>query len=208
MELGNATGFDLELEDVGHVGHEKLLAARNQLLGMAAKEPSLVAVRPNGLDDAPQYKLEIDREKASALGVSISNLNTTIQGALGSIYVGQFTRGGRVKDVYVQGEASSRMLPADLAHWYVRNGSGDMAPFDAFLTGSWTLGPQKVEGYNGPTSYEILGAPAPGSAPGRPWDDGAAARAGCRLASAINGPASPTRSSKPARRRSRSPPSH
>ena len=166
MELGNTTGFDMELEDVGQVGHEKLLAARNQLLGMAAKEPGLVGVRPNGLDDAPQYKLEIDREKASALGVSISNLNTTIEGALGSIYVGQLTRGGRVKDVYVQGEASSRMLPSDLAHWYVRNGSGDMAPFDAFLTGSWTLGPQKVEGYNGPTSYEILGAPAPGSSTG------------------------------------------
>ena len=166
MELGNATGFDLELEDRGQLGHEKLLAARNQLLGMAAQDPVLAQVRPNGLEDAPQYKLQIDREKANALGASVSNLNATIQGALGSEYVNQFMRAGRVKQVYVQGEADARMLPSDLSRWYVRNSAGGMVPFDTFLTGTWTVGPQKVEGYNGLTSFEILGAPAPGHSTG------------------------------------------
>ena len=167
LELGNATGFDLELENRGNLSHEQFLAARNQLLGMAAKEPTLAAVRPNSLEDAPQYKLHVDREKASALGVSISSLNATIQAALGSSYVGQFMRDGRVKQVYVQGEADARMLPSDLSHWYVRNTSGGMVPFDAFLDGTWTLGPQKVEGYNGQTSFEIQGAPAPGTSSGQ-----------------------------------------
>jgi multidrug efflux pump len=166
MELGNATGFDLELEDRGQIGHEQLLAARNQLLGMAARDPSLLAVRPNGLEDAPQYHLNVDREKANSLGVSVSDLDATIQGALGSQFVNQFMRDGRVKQVYVQGETDARMLPSDLSRWYVRNSSGDMVPFDAFLSGSWTPGPQKVEGYNDQTSFEILGAPAPGSSTG------------------------------------------
>jgi multidrug efflux pump len=166
LELGNATGFDLELEDRGQLGHEKLLAARNQLLGMAAQDRSLVGVRPNGLEDAPQYHLEIDREKANALGVSVSDLDTTIQGALGSEFVNLFLRNGRTKQVYVQGEADSRMLPTDLSRWYVRNAAGDMVPFDAFLSGSWMLGPQKVETYNELPSFEILGAPAPLSSTG------------------------------------------
>ena len=166
MELGNATGFDLELEDRGNLGHDKLLAARNQLLGMAAQTPTLMAVRPNGLDDAPQYRLDIDREKANALGVSVTDLDTTIQGALASQYVNQFLRDGRVKQVYVQGDAEGRMLPSDLSKWYVRNSAGTMVPFDAFLSGRWTVGPQKVESYNGQTSFEILGAPAPGSSTG------------------------------------------
>jgi multidrug efflux pump len=165
-ELGNATGFDLELEDRGQLGHERLLAARNQLLGMAAQDRSLVGVRPNGLEDAPQYHLEIDREKANALGVSVSDLDTTIQGALGSEFANLFLRNGRTKQVYVQGEADSRMLPTDLSRWYVRNASGDMVPFDAFLRGSWTLGPQKVETYNELPSFEILGAPTPLSSTG------------------------------------------
>jgi multidrug efflux pump len=167
LELGNATGFDLQLEDRANLGHDKLLAARNQLLGMAAKDPLLAGVRPNGLDDAPQYKLDIDREKANALGVDITSLDTTIQGALASEYVGQFMREGRVKQVYVQGEADARMLPSDLGEWYVRNASGGMVPFDAFLSGSWTVGPQKVESYNGLTSMEILGTPAPGVSTGQ-----------------------------------------
>jgi multidrug efflux pump len=165
-ELGNASGFDLILEDRGQLGRDKLIAARNQLLQMAAQDPRLMAVRPNGLDDAPQYKLGINREKAQALGVSISDLNTTLQGAFGSQYVNQFTRKGRVKQVYVQGQADSRMLPSDLGRWYARNTSGNMVPFDAFLTGTWTLGAQKVEGYNGLTSCEILGSPAPGVSTG------------------------------------------
>jgi multidrug efflux pump len=166
FELGNATGFDLELEDRAQLGHQKLLAARNQVLAMAAQTPGLVAVRPNGLEDAPQYRLSIDREKANALGVSISDLDATIQGALGSEFINQFMRNGRVKQVYVQGDSDSRMLPSDLSRWYVRNASGNMVPFDAFMSASWTLGPEKVEGYNGLTSFEILGAPAPGASSG------------------------------------------
>jgi multidrug efflux pump len=166
LELGNATGFDLELEDRGQLGHEKLLAARNQLLGLAAQDHSLFAVRPNGLEDAPQYHLDIDREKANALGVSVSDLDATVQGALGSEFVNQFMLNGRVKQVYVQGETDARMLPSDLSRWYVRNGAGSMVPFDAFLSGSWTLGPQKVEGFNDVPSFEILGQPAPGSSTG------------------------------------------
>jgi multidrug efflux pump len=166
LELGNATGFDLELQDRAQLGHEKLLAARNQLLGMAAQDHSLFAVRPNGLEDAPQFHLDIDREKADALGVSISDLDATVQGALGSQFVNLFTRNGRVKQVYVQGEPDSRMLPSELSRWYVRNGTGDMVPFDAVLTGSWTLGPQKVEGYNEVPSFEIQGQPAPSGSTG------------------------------------------
>jgi multidrug efflux pump len=130
------------------------------------QDQSLVGVRPNGLEDAPQYRLEIDREKANALGVTVSDLDATIQGALGSEFVNQFMRDGRVKQVYVQGETDTRMLPSDLSRWYVRNAAGNMVPFDAFLAGAWTLGPQKVESYNGLTSFEILGAPSPTSSTG------------------------------------------
>ena len=124
LELGNASGFDMELVDRGNLGHEKLLAARNQLLGMAAQDHRVFAVRPNGLEDAPQYQLVIDHQKANAFGVTNADINTFIEGALGSIYVNQFLRAGRVKQVYVQGEASGRMLPEDLAKWYLRNAGG------------------------------------------------------------------------------------
>jgi multidrug efflux pump len=166
LALGNAGGFDVELEDRANLGHEGLLAARNQLLGMAAKDPVFAGVRPNGLEDAPQYELHIDREKADALGVTNADINTTIEGALASEYVDQFTRDGRVKDVYVQGDADARMQPADIGKWYIRNASGTMVPFDSFITGSWTVGPQKVENYNKYTSFEILGNPAPGASSG------------------------------------------
>jgi multidrug efflux pump len=166
-ELGNASGFDLELQDAGNLGHDALYAARNKLISMASKDPLLMAVRANGLNDAPQYQLDIDREKASAYGVSIAAINDTIQGALASDYVDQFMRGGRVKQVYVQGEADARMLPSDLGRWYVNNATGGMVPLSAFMTGHWTTGPQKVEIYNGLTSYEIQGAPAPGVSTGQ-----------------------------------------
>ena len=165
-ELGNATGFDFELVDRGHVGHEKLLAARNQLLAIAGSTPQLVGVRPNGIEDAPQYKLEIDREKADALGVSIADVNTLVEGGFGSQYVNQFLRDGRVKQVYVQGEESSRMLPDQLDQWYLRNASNNMVPFSTFLGGKWQLGTQKVEIYDGQSAFEILGASAPGSSSG------------------------------------------
>ncbi|MCX2560669.1 efflux RND transporter permease subunit [Acetobacter farinalis] len=166
LELGNATGFDLELEDRGHLGHQKLLQARNMVLGMASKDPRLMAVRPNGMEDASQYHLDIDREKANAFGISIDDINNTIQGALGSIYVNQFTRNDRVKQVYIQGIPDSRMLPSDLDKWYIRNAQNTLTPLNAFVSGHWAVGPQKVENYNGLNSFEILGQPAVGYSSG------------------------------------------
>ncbi len=166
LELGNASGFDMELVDRGNVGHDKLLAARNQLLGMAARDPRVMAVRPNGIEDASQYNLVIDHAKANAFGVTTADINTFIEGALGSIYVNQFLRGGRVKQVYVQGEDYARMLPDDLDKWYLRNSNNGLVPFSAIATGKWLVGAQNVQNYNGSTSYEILGAPGPGGSTG------------------------------------------
>ncbi|GAJ30386.1 efflux RND transporter permease subunit [Acidomonas methanolica] len=171
LELGNATGFDLELEDRGHVGHQKLLEARNLVLGMAAQDPKLVAVRPNGLEDAPQFHLEVDRAKANAEGLTNADINTTIQGAFGSIYVNQFLRNDRVKQVYIQGVASARMTPADLNKWYMRNTAGTLVPLNTFMHGDWMLGPQKVEDFNGLNSYEILGQPAASVSSGEAMDE-------------------------------------
>ncbi|KDE21365.1 multidrug transporter [Acetobacter aceti 1023] len=167
LELGNATGFDLELEDRAHLGHQKLLEARNMILGLAAQDPSLMAVRPNGMEDAGQYHLDIDREKANALGVTIDDINTTIEGALGSIYVNQFTRNDRVKQVYIQGVASSRMQPQDLDKWYIRNFTNTLVPLNAFVSAHWISGPQKVENYNSFNAFEILGQPAEGYSSGQ-----------------------------------------
>ena len=166
IELGNATGFDMELLDNGNVGHEKLLAAEHQLLGMASKDPSLAQVRPNSLADAPQYQLVIDRQKATAQGVAITDIDALIEDAFGSVYVNQFLRQGRVKQVYVQGEARSRMLPDQLGTWYLRNASGNMVPLSAVMDGKWLVGPQNVQEYNGSTSLELLGAPSPSSSTG------------------------------------------
>jgi multidrug efflux pump len=166
LELGNATGFDFQLMDRAGLGHAALLAARNKLLAEAAKSPILAAVRPNSVEDAPQYKLNIDREKARVLGVSIEDLNSVLKTAWGSTYVNDFIDRGRVKKVYVQGMPSSRMLPDDLNKWYVRNAQGDMVPFSAFSSAEWTYGPQKLNRYNGVPAYEILGQPAPGHSTG------------------------------------------
>jgi multidrug efflux pump len=166
QELGNASGFDLQLQDRGGIGREALLAARNQLLGMAAKEPALVGVRPNGIEDAPQLKLNIDNEKAIALGLSVADVNQTLATAWGSTYVNDFLDRDRVKRVYVQGEAPARMQADDLGHWYVKNASGDMVPFSAFVTADWVLGPQKLVRFNGVPSYNIQGAAAPGHSSG------------------------------------------
>ncbi len=166
LELGNATGFDLELEDRLGIGHAKLMQARNALVDMAAKDPTLVAVRPNGLDDEPQYRISVDRKKASALGVTVSDINDTIASAWGSSYVNDFLDRGRVKRVFIQGDTSSRMLPQDLESWYVRNGAGQMVPFSAFASGRWVQGSPKLERYNGVPSIEILGAPAAGQSTG------------------------------------------
>ena len=170
MELGNATGFDMMLQNRGGLSHEQFLAARNQLLGEAAKNPALVAVRPNGVEDAPQVKVDIDREKASALGFSIADVNQTLSAAWGSSYVNDFIDHGRVKRVYVQGEPNSRMQPEDLNNWYVRNVQGGMVPFAAFATSKWTYGPQKLTRFNGVPAYEIQGQPAPGRSSGEAMD--------------------------------------
>ncbi len=165
-ELGNASGFDMQLQDRGGIGHEALLAARNQLLGMAAQDPRLAGVRPNGVEDAPQFRLLVDREKAMALGASITDINQTLAVGWGSSYVNDFLDRGRVKRVYVQGEADARMQPDDLGKWYVRNGAGEMVPFSAFASGEWTHGPQKLTRFNGVPSYNIQGQAAPGHSSG------------------------------------------
>jgi multidrug efflux pump len=166
LELGNATGFDFELEDRGNIGHERLMQARGQLMGIASKDPSIGLVRPNGLDDEPQYQLDIDWEKASALGVSIGSINDTLGAGWGSAYVNQFVDHNRVKRVFLQGDAPARMLPQDLDRWYVRNGAGQMVPFSTFASGHWTGGSPKLERYNGTPSLEFLGNPAPGKSTG------------------------------------------
>jgi multidrug efflux pump len=166
LELGNATGFDFELIDMVGLGHDALMQARKELVGLAAKEPLLAGVRPNGLDDEPQYRISIDREKASALGLTLAEINDTISSAWGSSYVNDFLDRGRLKRVFIQGDAPSRMLPEDLDHWYVRNGAGQMAPFSAFAHGQWSYGSPKLERYNGRPSVELLGTPAPGHSTG------------------------------------------
>jgi multidrug efflux pump len=166
LELGNATGFDVYLQDQGGVGHAKLMEARNQLLGMAAQSKILAGVRPNGLNDEPQYQLVIDDERAQALGVSLSDINTTLSIAMGGNYVNDFIDRGRVKKVYVQGDASARMKPEDLKKWYVRNSSGEMVPFASFASGEWVFGSPKLSRYNGVPAEEILGTPAPGYSTG------------------------------------------
>jgi hydrophobe/amphiphile efflux-1 (HAE1) family protein len=166
FELGNATGFDFQLQDRGGIGHEKLIAARNQLLGMAAQNPNLMAVRPNGLEDAAEFKIEVDQEKASALGLSIADINTTLSSTWGVSYVNDFIDNGRVKRVYLQADAAFRMTPEDVARWYVRNQAGGMVPFSAFSTARWTTGSPKLERYNGVPSVEIQGMPGPGVSSG------------------------------------------
>jgi len=154
------------LQDRGGVGHAKLMEARNQFLAKAAQSKVLSAVRPNGLNDEPQYQLTIDDERASALGVTIADINNTLSIALGASYVNDFIDRGRVKKVYIQGEPNARMSPEDLQKWYVRNGAGEMVPFSSFAKGEWTYGSPKLSRYNGVEAMEILGAPAPGYSTG------------------------------------------
>ncbi|PYE35559.1 multidrug efflux pump [Idiomarina fontislapidosi] len=165
-ELGTATGFNLYLQDRGNLGHQALLDARNQLLGMAAENPILEQVRPNGLEDAPQLKIDVDYEKATALGLTIENINNTLSAAWGSSYINDFIDRGRVKRVYLQGEANARMLPEDVSEWYVRNNQGDMVPFSSFASWEWTYGPQRIESYNGVSAMEIQGQAAAGYSSG------------------------------------------
>jgi multidrug efflux pump len=166
LELGVANGFDLQLQDRGGLGHEKLMEARNQLLGMAMKNKKLTAVRPNGQDDSPQFKLDIDDVRAGALGLPLSNINDVLTTAWGSSYVNNFIQDGRVKKVYLQSDPRYRMLPEDINTWYVSNKDGQMVPFSAFATARWQYGSPRLERYNGLPAVEILGQAAPGISTG------------------------------------------
>ncbi|MCA6218045.1 efflux RND transporter permease subunit [Ideonella sp. B7] len=163
-ELGNATGFDLMLQDRANLGHEALMQARNQLLGLAAKEKGIVGLRPNGMDDTPQYAVKIDQSKATAQGLSLGDINNVLSAAWGSAYVDDFIDKGRVKKIYLQGDAPYRMVPEDLQRWYARNSAGEMVRFDTFASGHWTTGSPRLERYNGSPSVEILGMALPGVA--------------------------------------------
>ena len=164
--LGSAAGVTLMLKDLKGQGHAALLAARNQVLGAASQDPRLIKVRPNGQEDRPQFKVDIDRHKARALGLSLDEINSTLSTAWASTYVNDFLHNARVKKVYVQGDMEFRMLPQDIDHWYVRNRNGDMVPFSAFATGHWFKGSPRLERYNAVPSMEIVGEAAPGYSSG------------------------------------------
>lgn len=171
VELGTANGFNIYLQDRAGLGHDQLLQARNMLLGMAAKSPVLAGVRPNGQEDTPELKLDIDLAKAEALGISQANINSTLATAWGSSYVNDFIDRGRVKKVFLQGASDSRMAPEDLNKWYVRNAKGDMVPFAAFASSHWSYGSPRLERYNGFSAMEIQGAAAPGYSTGQAMEE-------------------------------------
>ncbi len=166
IELGNATGFDFQLQDRGGLGHAGLMAARNQLLGMAAQDPRLTRVRPNGMEDVPEYRVNVDWDKAGALGLPITSIHNTIAAGFGGAYVSDFIQAGRVKRVFAQADAPYRMLPKDLNRLYVRNAAGKMVPFSAFASGNWTYGSPKLERYNAFPAINIWGEPSPGRSSG------------------------------------------
>jgi HAE1 family hydrophobic/amphiphilic exporter-1/multidrug efflux pump len=166
LELGLVAGFQLELEDRTGVGHERLTQAGDELFGRGARDPVLAKVRPGGLADRPEYKLEIDEPRASAFGLALSDVNASIASTWGAAYVDDFLDKGRTKRVFLQADARFRMQPDDLGRWYVRNGSGEMVPFSAFTTGRWRLGPQRLDRFNGFPAVAIQGEPAPGHSSG------------------------------------------
>ncbi|HEY5046663.1 MAG TPA: efflux RND transporter permease subunit [Rhizomicrobium sp.] len=170
-ELGQSSGFDVEMEDRGNLGHVGLMKARNQFLALAAKDPVLSSVRPNGLDDTAQLHIDIDQEKATALGVSLADINSTLSAAWGGLFINDFVDRGRVKQVYLQADAPYRMVPDDLYRWYVRSTSGEMAPFSSFASYRWMLGPADLERYNGVGALELQGTPAPGQSTGTAMDE-------------------------------------
>ncbi|KAB7702917.1 efflux RND transporter permease subunit [Plesiomonas shigelloides] len=165
-ELGTATGFDFYLQDRAGLGHERLMAARNQLLGMAAQDPTLTRVRPNGMEDTPQLDINIDYEKALSQGLAINDINTTLSSAWGSAYVNDFLDRGRIKKVFMQADAPFRMTPQDLNLWYVRNAQGQMVPFSSFASTEWGFGSPRLERYNGVPAMQIVGEAAPGRSTG------------------------------------------
>lgn len=171
IELGTANGFDMYLQDRNGQGHEKLLEARNMLLGMASQNPNLVGVRPNGQEDAPMYQIYIDQAKIRALGIDINSVNSVLGTAWGGSYVNDFIDRGRVKRVYVQGDAKYRMQPENLDTWYVRNSQGEMVPFSAFANGQWEYASARLERFNGLPAMNIQGGTAPGYSTGAAMDD-------------------------------------
>ncbi|PJG52729.1 hydrophobe/amphiphile efflux-1 family RND transporter [Bradyrhizobium forestalis] len=164
--FGNAGGFDVYLQDTGGNGHEALIQARNQLLGQLATDPRVAQARPNGQDDTPQFNLDVDQAKATALGVNLSDLNTTLSAAWGGAYVNDFIDRGRVKQVYVQSDAPFRMDTSDIGRWYVRNAAGSMVPFSALATDRWSFGSPRLERYNGVAAVELQGQAGPGISSG------------------------------------------
>lgn len=165
--LGTATGFDLQLQDTGNIGHAGLLEARNMLLGMASQSKEVMGVRPNGQEDSPQYKVNVDYDAAAAMGVSPATINSLLSTAWGSSYVNDFMDRGRIKKVYMQGEADSRTTPEDINKWYVRNSAGQMIPFSTFATGEWKYGSPTLTRYNSLSSMNLQGNAAPGLSTGQ-----------------------------------------
>ncbi len=168
--MGNSNGFDFYLQDITGAGHEKLIQVRNQLLGMAGQSKLVANTRPNGQEDEPQYAIDIDKEKASALGLSLADVDATLSTAWGGTYVNDFIDRGRIKKVYVQGDKDFRMQPADLGRWYVRNSSSEMVPFSAVASGHWKYGSPRLERYNGSEAVEIQGEATPGVSSGTAMD--------------------------------------
>ncbi len=166
-ELGTSSGFDFQLQDVGGVGHEALVNARNMMLGMARQDPNLAGVRPHRQEGTPQLQIEVDQAKAGAMGLTTADINSALSAAWGGSYVNDFVDRGRVKKVYMQADAQFRMTPEDLNRWYVRNSSGQMVPFPAFATSDWTFGSPRLERYNGLSSINLQGSPAPGKSSGQ-----------------------------------------
>ena len=171
QELGQASGFDVEMEDLGGLGHDGLMKARNQFLALAGQDRLLSGVRPNNLDDTPQLHVNIDRDKATTLGLSVADINNTLSAAWGGLFVNDFIDRDRVKQVYLQADAPYRMVPDDLYRWYVRSSTGQMTPFSSFASVQWTLGPSQLQRYNGVGSVEIQGTPAPGQSSGAAMDE-------------------------------------
>jgi hydrophobe/amphiphile efflux-1 (HAE1) family protein len=165
-ELGNANGFELQLQDRGGVGHDALIAARNQLLELSRRDPRLAKVRPSGLEDTPEFKIDIDQQKATALGVSLADVNATLGSTWGVAYVNDFMDKGRTKRVYMQADAPFRMNPEDLDRWYVRNRTGEMVPFSSIARSRWIFGSPKLERFNGIPAVAIQGEPSPGHSSG------------------------------------------
>jgi len=166
QSLGNASGFDLELEDQAGLGHLKLLQAKDELVEMASKDPLLTNVRFNGLDDTTQLHVDIDQAKAGALGLNLNDVNNTLSSAWGGAFINNFIDRGRVKQVYMQADAPFRTSPDDIGRWFVRGASGTMAPFSAFSTWKWITGPAQLQRYNGAAAVEIQGEPAAGKSSG------------------------------------------